>query len=93
MLEMLYAVPNGGHRNKLTALKLKNEGVVSGVWDLSLDYPSNGFHGLKIEVKAAKGRLTENQKKWREKYEKYSYKTAVVYSVEDFEKVLKEYIA
>ena len=35
---LLFAVPNGGRRDKVTAAKLKEEGVVAGVADLILAF-------------------------------------------------------
>jgi hypothetical protein len=57
----LFAIPNGGHRHRLTAKKLKAEGVVSGVSDLFLAVPSGGSHGLFIEMKVKPNRPTDNQ--------------------------------
>jgi len=51
----LFAVPNGGRRDKVTAGKLKAEGVVAGVADLLLLVPSGCFHGLAIEMKTRTG--------------------------------------
>ena len=34
-LDLLHAIPNGGHRNKATAGRLKAEGVKRGVPDIS----------------------------------------------------------
>lgn len=50
-LRKMYAVPNGGHRNKVVAAKLKAQGVRAGVLDISLDVARQGFHGLRIEMK------------------------------------------
>ncbi len=91
-LEMLYAVPNGGKRNKITASKLKLEGVKAGVWDLSLDYPSGRFHGLKIEVKKPGGRMSPIQKEWGEKYVKNGYALMIVNNLEDFINGIKVYM-
>ncbi len=65
-LELLHAIPNGGHRHKVVAARLKAEGVKRGVPDLCLPVASNGSHGLYIEMKTRKGRLSEYQKFWAE---------------------------
>ena len=52
MLEIMHHIPNGGHRNKSTANRLRLEGVRAGVPDIFLPFPSKGFHGLYIELKA-----------------------------------------
>ena len=48
--EVIYAIPNGGLRNKTTAQKLKAEGVLAGVCDLHI--PSRLLY---IEMKRTKG--------------------------------------
>src|SRR5690348_18167176 len=45
-LRLLYAVPNGGDRNKIVAAKMKREGVKPGVPDYCLPGARSGFHGL-----------------------------------------------
>jgi hypothetical protein len=52
----LFAVPNGGRRDKRTAAKLKAEGVVAGVSDLILLLPNKSYGALLIELKTPKGR-------------------------------------
>ncbi len=56
-----YAVPNGGHRNIVTASKLKAEGVRAGVLDVCLPVPSGLAHGMYIEFKAGKNTLSPAQ--------------------------------
>jgi len=61
----LYAIPNGGSRNIIEAAKLSRTGVLAGVSDLHLPYPSKGYHGLWIELKRENGgRLTKAQAEW-----------------------------
>ena len=60
-LRLLFAVPNGGARSKATGGKLKAEGVRPGVSDYIALVPRNGFHGLVLELKTAKGRASPEQ--------------------------------
>jgi hypothetical protein len=76
-LKMLYAIPNGGHRHKAVAGKLKAEGVKAGVWDVALDVGRNGFHGLRIEMKFGYNKLTASQVEWGRRYVLYNYSCAV----------------
>lgn len=58
----IFSIPNGGIRNKVTAQKLKMEGVSSGVPDLYIP-----AHRCWIEMKRKKGgRLSATQKDWIE---------------------------
>lgn len=50
--ELLYHVPNGGHRLKEVAAKLKAQGVKAGIPDLVLAMARGGYFGLYIEFKA-----------------------------------------
>lgn len=64
-LKMLFAIPNGGKRNVITAANMKREGVKPGVPDLFLAFPSNGYHGLFIEMKKRKGgKVSDSQREW-----------------------------
>lgn len=54
-LKWLYAIPNGGSRDKREAANLKRQGVKRGVSDLFLPVPCRGYHGLYIEMKRTKG--------------------------------------
>lgn len=61
-LKLLWANANGGARNAVTGAMLKAEGVRAGVPDLFLAWPSGGYHGLFIEMKTPKGRMSPEQK-------------------------------
>lgn len=50
--KLIYHVPNGGHRHKAVATKLKGQGVKAGVPDLVLPMARGGYFGLYIEFKA-----------------------------------------
>ena len=51
-LELLFSVPNGGNRDRVTATILKAEGVKAGVCDIHLPVPKGGYASLFIELKA-----------------------------------------
>lgn len=60
---VMYHIPNGGRRDKITGARLKAEGVVAGVPDVFLASPRQGFHGLYIEMKRRKGGSLESSQK------------------------------
>ena len=90
---LLFAVPNGGKRNRLEAARLKSEGVLSGVSDLILLVPSRNFHGLCIEMKAGKGQLTANQMRFIKAVQKQGYAAAVCWSLDEFMDTINHYLS
>ena len=50
--DLIYHVPNGGHRVKAVAAKLKAQGTKAGIPDLTLPMARGGYFGLYIEFKA-----------------------------------------
>ncbi len=59
-LRWLFAIPNGGFRDKITAARLKAQGVKPGVPDVCLPIRRGKWAGLWIEMKRPK---TEKQQK------------------------------
>lgn len=53
-LRLMFAVPNGGMRNIVTAVKLKKEGCKSGIPDVLMPFPVSPYIGLAIEFKRGK---------------------------------------
>ena len=88
----LFAVPNGGRRDRITGAKLKEEGVLAGVADI-IFLKSNRFYGaLLIEIKTPKGMQSDPQIEWENKISKDGYKYTVCRSVDDFVKVIIDYL-
>lgn len=56
--DYLIHIPNGGYHHPREAKKLKKMGVKAGVSDLLLAYPNDYYHGLWIELKSPKGKLS-----------------------------------
>lgn len=89
----LFSVPNGGSRRRIEGAILKAEGVVAGVADLLLLYPSKGFHGLCIEMKSPKGRQRPSQALWQRAAENAGYKYIICRSFDDFMGQINDYLA
>lgn len=78
-LEFMHHVPNGGKRDRMTAISLKRQGVKAGVPDIALPAPRADYHGLYIELKAGKNKATENQRRWLKYLADHNYYAAVCY--------------
>lgn len=93
-LDLLFAVPNGGERQKAVAANMKAEGVKSGVPDLVLPIPvvgnsavegSTWYAGLYLEMKRkgyqnrAFGARSEAQVKWHKNLRVQRYAVVTAY--------------
>ena len=88
----LFAVPNGGRRDRVSGALLKEEGVLPGVSDLILLLPRGNYHGLLIELKKKKGRQSESQKQWQQHMERFGYRYVVCHSFDEFKSEVDNYI-
>lgn len=88
----LFAIPNGGLRNKVVAMKMKREGVKKGVPDLFLAIPRNGSAGLFIEVKTPKGRVRPEQLEYLNALASVGYKCVVVRTFDKAREIIDEYL-
>lgn len=77
-LELLIHIPNGGHRKRAVAGKLKALGVKRGVHDLLLPVKRPGFSGLWIELKALSGTASSEQIEWRDHMRAQGYRAEIV---------------
>lgn len=93
LMGLLFSVPNGGRRDKVTAAKLKAEGVVPGVSDLLLLVPNKNYHALCIEMKDVKGKQSDSQKAWQNKVEAKGYMYVICRSLDDFIRVVSDYLS
>ncbi len=101
----LYAVPNGGKRGIVTATKMKVEGVLSGVLDLSLDVSIFGapegphtiyrptFHGLRLETKVPGSYPTPEQRAWMQRLVERGYAVAVWRTLDEGVGLLVRYMS
>lgn len=91
-LKWLHHVPNGGSRNKMEAVKLKQMGVKAGVSDLCLPYPKGIYCGLYIEMKYGNNRQQDTQKEFLADMAEAGHFVATCYSAEEAIKVIEEYL-
>lgn len=90
---LLFAIPNGGHRNKAVAGKLKAEGVKPGVPDIFFAWPRLGKAGLWIEMKRQKkGTTSPDQKRMIAALRGAGYKVEVCKGFEAAREVLQDYM-
>jgi hypothetical protein len=89
----LWAVPNGGVRNIGTAIKLKREGVISGVADLFLMCPRGLKHGLFIELKSKTGKASPNQLEFQKLAQKMGYEAEICYGFMQAKNLIINYLS
>lgn len=101
---VIYAIPNGGLRNKIVAAKLKRCGVLPGVPDLCIPAYCNVISlkqgqinyyeslGLYIELKVNNNHVTPKQFEVQLKLIELGYAVAICYTFDEFQKVVKDYL-
>jgi hypothetical protein len=86
-----FHVPNGGKRSLRTAVRLKKEGVTSGIPDIIIAKPAGIYCGMYIELKRQKGgALSEAQKDMVRELKAAGYYVAIC---RGFEEAREETIA
>jgi hypothetical protein len=78
---LIWAVPNGGYRDKSEAARLKWTGVLAGVLDLTLALPDG--KSAYWETKTPKGRPSKDQKAIIGRLAKLGHTWALVRSIDD----------
>lgn len=95
LAKYLIAIPNGGKRDVVVARRLQDEGVISGVPDLFLAWPSKGFHGLWIELKRkdkSLSKVSAAQKEMITALNDAGYKAIVCFGAEMALEAIKDYL-
>lgn len=97
-LGRLYAIPNGGYRDKITAGKLKAEGVKRGVPDVFLPMTCQKYAGLYVELKRPKtdtqraGTTSAEQDDWIGYLRSVGYAVAVAFNWREAAKQIEQYV-
>ncbi len=101
-LALMYAIPNGaklpwrkneqGKRYSPEAMRLKQEGLKSGVPDICLPVPVGPFHGFYLELKHGDNKPSEEQSRWLMALKSNGYAIAVAWGWEDAILKIKYYL-
>ncbi len=84
---VVYAVPNGGKRGKLEAMRLRAEGVLAGIPDIHI--PALALY---IEMKTAVGKVSPVQKDVHEQLRRDGQAVHVCRSLEDVQDIVSVYM-
>ena len=90
---LIFAVPNGARVTIGQGVKLKAEGLMTGVPDIFLALPKGRYHGLFIEMKRIGGRKPgTEQVEWMNRLKDKGYAVALCFGAEEAKTDLIKYI-
>jgi hypothetical protein len=89
---LIFAIPNGGKRDIITASIMKREGVIRGIPDLFIAYPNGKYSGMFIELKVGNNKPTKHQKEIMQMLEKAGYYVTICYTINEFMKEVNNYL-
>lgn len=102
LADYLHHSPNGGKRTTKVgkngkryspeAAKFKAMGTKAGYPDLILDIARGGYHGLRIELKTAKGRPTKSQLERIEMLNDEGYQALIAYGTKEAIAAIETYM-
>lgn len=92
LIDFLIKIHNEGRKSLFEAIRDKSLGIKAGVSDLFLAFPSRGYHGMWVEVKSDKGKLSKLQKNWFDKMQFMKYYTVIVRNLDDFIREIDFYL-
>ena len=84
--------PNGFKLPIGVAVQLKRMGYSAGTPDIIVLEPRSMFHGLFIELKSEKGRLSFDQLEWLRKLTERDYKAVVCHGYDEAVDSIKKYL-
>lgn len=88
----VFHIVNEGQRTPWAGKKLVAAGLRKGVPDLCIPIACGGYHGLYIEMKYGKNKLTESQKEWLRLLKRNGYATYVAHSFEEARAAITTYL-
>lgn len=92
VFEVTASFPNEGRRSFKNASRMKAEGLKKGMPDIGIFYPTSKHHGMFIEFKSAKGRLSETQCYRIELLVALGYYCCVCWTLETAQEEVRKYL-
>lgn len=90
---LLFHIPNGGKRSWREGVLFRKLGVRAGVSDYCLIKPIGDYHGMYLEVKSLKGRLSDVQSSFLSDASEQEYHTAVAYGFDECIAAIDKYLS
>jgi hypothetical protein len=91
--KLLYCASAGGVRTSFSqAKRMKATGYVRGFPDLFIYEPKGNFHGLAIEIKTLKGRVSKFQLDWINKLHEKGYLSSVGRGFNQVTEIIEHYM-
>jgi hypothetical protein len=90
--EVTASFPNEGKRSYKNASRMKAEGLKKGMPDLGIFYPTPRHHGMFIELKSPKGKLTEDQCNMMELLASKGYYCCASWTLESAQDEVRKYL-
>lgn len=85
-------IPNEGKRSLAYGAQMKRAGMRKGFPDLFIPVARLKYHGLFIEMKYGRGKVSPEQVKWLTRLKKEGYATAVCYSADEAVSLITKYL-
>ena len=92
VFEVTSSFPNGGVRDPRYGARLKREGMKKGFPDLGVFSPYGKYHGMFIEFKNEKGKVSPEQKEVISKLQAKGYLCVVCKSIDEAIHQTNEYL-
>ena len=92
-LQFLFHIANENTAGIKWGVRNRQLGVKSGVPDLMLPIPAGGYHGLFVEMKTRRGKVSDNQQRWIDALNAFGYRAVVCYGWEAARDEIESYLA
>lgn len=89
---LIFSIPNAAKRSYALARYMQAEGLTAGVPDVFVAIPKGIYHGLFLEFKAGKNKLSGFQELFIENARRNGYYVLVCYSCEEAIAGLRSYL-
>lgn len=80
---LVFKIPNEGKRSLAYGKRMREEGMLAGVFDIFVSIPAHGFHGMWLELKSRNGKISLMQHKFKRKQESMGYYCIVCYDIDE----------